>query len=320
MSKKRALITGVTGFVGPHLADFLLRQSDIDIFGTYFVPEQLHTIESLQDRLSLYQMNLSDPQNVQAVIDQTQPDYIFHLAAQSNVALSWKEPAQTFDVNVLGTIHLLEAVRRASLDPVIQIACSSEQYGLVDPEELPVTEETSFHPLSPYAVSRVTIDLMGYQYFKSYGMRTIRTRAFNHTGSGQSDQFVCSRFAKMIAEIEKGLREPVLTVGNLDAIRDFTDVRDVVQAYALSVTHGTAGEAYVIASGVGRSIQEVVDRLLSLSRIPIRIETDPTLLRPSDVPALFGNSTKIKEATGWYPHIRFEKTLEDILNHWRTRV
>lgn len=321
MSKKRALITGITGFVGPHLADFLLHQDDLEIVGTYLSHEHLcTTTEFIKSHVDLHQMDLSNPQSVHTVITKIQPEYIFHLAAQSNVAQSWKEPARTFDVNVLGTIHLLEAIRRASLDPVIQIACSSEQYGLVPPEKLPVTEETPFHPLSPYAVSRVTVDLMGYQYFKSYGLRIIRTRAFNHTGPGQNDQFVCSRFAKIIAQIERGLREPVLTVGNLDAIRDFTDVRDMVRAYAMSVTHGTAGEAYVIASGVGRSIQEVVDTLLSLSRLPIRVEIDPTLLRPSDVPALFGNSSKFKETTGWQPHRRFEETLEDILNYWRARV
>lgn len=320
MSKKRTLITGITGFVGPHLADFLLLQGDVEVLGTYLAPEHLGAIESIKERVGLYQMDLSNPKSVHAVIAQTRPEYIFHLAAQSNVALSWKEPARTFDVNVLGTIHLLEAIRSASLDPVIQIACSSEQYGLVPKEHLPVTEETPFHPLSPYAVSRVTIDLMGYQYFKSYGMRTIRTRAFNHTGPGQSDQFVCSRFAKMIAEIEKGVREPVLTVGNLDAIRDFTDVRDMVRAYAICVTRGTPGEAYVIASGVGRSIREVVDALKSLSRVPIRIETDSALLRPSDVPKLFGNSKKFREMTGWQPQIAFEQTLEDLLEYWRAHV
>lgn len=320
MAKKRALITGITGFVGPHLADFLLRQGDVEIFGTYLMSEHLRAVESIKDRVSFHQMNLSDPQSVNTVIAQTHPDYIFHLAAQSNVALSWKEPAQTFDVNVLGTIHLLEAVRNASLYPVIQVACSSEQYGLVPQEHLPVTEETPFHPISPYAVSRVTIDLIGYQYFKSYGMRTIRTRAFNHTGPGQSDQFVCSRFAKMVAEIEKGLRDPVLIVGNLDAVRDFTDVRDMVRAYALSVTRGTAGEVYVIASGVGRSIREVIDILLTLSHVPIRVEKDPTLLRPSDVPMLFGNSHKFRESTGWHPQIAFEQTLADLLEYWRIRV
>lgn len=318
--RKKALITGITGFVGPHLAHFLSCQGNVEILGTYLMPEQLHAVESIKSHAKLYQMDLSDPQSVNTLIAQTQPDYIFHLAAQSNVALSWKEPAQTFDVNVLGTIHLLEAIRNASLDPVIQIACSSEQYGLVPEEHLPVTEETPFHPLSPYAVSRVTIDLMGYQYFKSYGMRIIRTRAFNHTGPGQNDQFVCSRFAKTVAEIEKGMRKPILTVGNLDAIRDFTDVRDMVRAYALSVMHGTPGEAYVIASGIGRSIKKVVDILLSLSHEPIRVEKDPALLRPSDVPVLFGDSSKFREATEWQPQITFEQTLEDLLEYWRARV
>lgn len=320
MNKKRALITGVTGFVGPHLADFLLSQNEIDVAGTYRDSKSLQTLGSLRDRLDLYQMDLTDPESVQTTLAQTRPDILFHLAAQSNVARSWKEPARTFDVNVLGTIYLFEAIRSLSLNPVIQIACSSEQYGLVRAEELPVTVETNFHPLSPYAVSRVTVDLLGYQYFKSYGMQIVRTRAFNHTGPGQNESFVCSRFAKKIAEIEKGVSEPMLMVGNLDAVRDFTDVRDIVRAYALSVTNGRAGEAYVIASGVGRSIQDVLDLLLSMSRVPIRVETDLALLRPSDVPVLFGESKKFRETTGWKTLIPFEQTLTDLLEYWRTRV
>lgn len=320
MHKKKALITGITGFVGPHLADFLLSQGDVDVSGTYRDRESLQTLEPLRDRIELYQMDLTDQTAVQETLARSRPDYLFHLAAQSNVALSWKEPATTFDVNVLGTIHLFEALRRLSLNPITQLACSSEQYGLVAFEDLPVTEQTAFHPLSPYAVSRVTVDLLGYQYFKSYGMQIVRTRAFNHTGPGQSDQFVCSRFAKKIAEIEKGLISPVLMVGNLDAIRDFTDVRDMVRAYALSVTNGKAGEAYVIASGVGRSIKDVVDLLLSLSSVSIRVEIDPDLLRPSDVPALFGESKMFREATGWKPEISFEQTLNDLLEYWRARV
>lgn len=320
MSKKRALITGVTGFVGPHLADFLLHKGGVDIFGTYQTPERLHAISSIQDHIGLYHMDLTDPHEVEEVIAQTGPDYLFHLAAQSNVARSWKEPARTFDVNVLGTIHLFEAIRNASLNPVIQIACSSEQYGLVADGHFPVTEETPFHPISPYAVSRVTIDLMGYQYFKSYGMKIVRTRAFNHTGPGQTDQFVCSRFAKKIAEIEKGASEPVLSVGNLEAIRDFTDVRDIVHAYALSVLHGKPGESYVIASGVGRSIKDVLDILLSFSHVPIHIEVDPSLLRPSDVPALYGDSAKFRKIAGWRPEISFEQTMNDLLDYWRARV
>ncbi len=320
MNKHRVLITGITGFVGPHLADFLLSQGDVELTGTYRKVENLHTLGSLRDRVHLIQMDLTDKASVQQTLEQTRPDVVFHLAAQSNVARSWQEPARTFDVNVLGTIHLFEAIRTLSLNPVIQIACSSEQYGLVTQEELPVTEETAFHPLSPYAVSRVTIDLLGYQYFKSYGMRVIRTRAFNHTGPGQTDQFVCSRFAKKIAEIEKGLSDPILTVGNLDAVRDFTDVRDMVRAYALSVTTGKTGEAYVISSDVGRTISDVLELLLGMSRVPIRVETDPALLRPSDVPALFGESKKFRETTGWKPEIPFEETLQDLLTYWRARV
>jgi GDP-4-dehydro-6-deoxy-D-mannose reductase len=312
---KRILITGVTGFVGPHLARFLLDKNDVILFGT-----SLNKHDNVPEGITCLPMNLTDSASVYETIAKSRPDIIFHLAAQSSVAYSWEKPAYTLDVNVLGTIHLFEAVRQLHLNPIIQIACSSEQYGLVSPEDLPVTEQTSFHPLSPYAVSRLTVDLMSYQYFKSYGLKTIRTRAFNHTGPGQLDQFVCSRFAKKIAEIEKGLEPPMLRVGNLDAIRDFTDVRDVVRAYSLCVEQGEPGEAYVIASGAGRTIANVLQMLLSLSTVTIQISTDPDLLRPSDVPVLYGDSQKCFQVTGWKPTITFEQTLSDLLNYWRKRV
>lgn len=320
MDNKRVLITGVTGFVGPHLADFLLRDEHAMIHGIYRDEHSLTRLGDSIHKILLHPCDLTDPVAVQNTLVSARPDIIFHLAAHSDVARSWAEPAHTFQSNVLGSIHLFEAIRKAKLDPVVHIACSSEQYGLVKKEDLPVNEATAFSPLSPYAVSRVTVDLLGYQYFKSFGMKIIRTRAFNHTGPGQTERFVCSRFAKHIAEIEKGIIPPILRVGNLDAVRDFTDVRDIVRAYALSVMHGKPGEVYVIASGLGRSIKEVLAMLLSLARVPIHVETDSTLLRPSDVPALYGDSTKFREATGWKPEWSFEETLRDLLNYWRERV
>lgn len=320
MSVKRALITGITGFVAPHLAEFLLSQGDIEVHGMYRRTEQLHKLSHLKDRIILHQGDLTNRPSLDEVINQAKPDFVFHLAAQSNVSDSWKEPEVTMQTNATGTLHLLEAIRASSTDPVIQIACSSEQYGLVNYETLPLNEACAFHPLSPYAVSKISCDLLGYQYFKSYGMRIVRTRAFNHTGPGQTDRYVCSSFAKKIAEIEKDLKSPILMVGNLEAIRDFSDVRDIVRAYFLSVTKGIPGECYILASQTGRTIQSILDELLAMSKTPIRVETDPNLLRPSDIPATYGNATKFRETTGWRPEIAFEKTLSDLLEYWRVRV
>lgn len=319
MNKKRALITGITGFVGPHLAELLSHQNGIEVHGIYR-EENAKKNQDLNNRFFLHKGNLMDPLSIQTIIRDTKPDFVFHLAAQSSVANSWKNPEEILQTNILSTLHLLEAIRSSSINPVIQIACSSEQYGLIAPENLPITEECPFNPLSPYSVSKISCDFLGFQYFKSYQMNIVRTRAFNHTGPGQTDQYVCSSFAKKIVEIEKGLRPPILFVGNLDAVRDFSDVRDIAQAYYLSVTKGLPGEAYIIASGKGRSIREVLNILLAMTDVPIKIETDLNLLRPSDIPATYGNSTKFKNETGWNTTISFEQTLLDLLNDWRTRI
>jgi len=248
------------------------------------------------------------------------PDYVFHLAAQSFVPASWTSPAATFEINVVGSCNLFEAIRAAKIDPIIQIACSSEEYGLVKKDEVPIKETNPLRPLSPYGVSKLAMDFMGYQYFQSYGMRIIRTRAFNHTGPRRGEVFVCSSFAKQIAEIEAGIKKPILLVGNLEAIRDFTDVRDMVKAYWLAVLKGKPGEVYNIASGRGVKISWVLDKLLSFSKVKITVKKDPARMRPSDVPILIGEAKKFRKQTGWEPKIKLEQTLKDILNYWRKRV
>lgn len=282
--------------------------------------EKLENINHLKDQVILHKADLTDRSSLDNVIRESCPDFVFHLAAQSNVAESWKEPEITMQTNTIGTLNLLEAIRASSSNPIIHIACSSEQFGLIETESLPLTEECPFNPLSPYSVSKISCDFLGFQYFKSYGMKIIRTRAFNHTGPRQSERFVCSSFAKKIVEIEKGLKPPVMTVGNLDAVRDFSDVRDIVRAYYLCVTKGSPGEAYVLASGKGRSIQDVLNALLNMSNTTIKIETDPNLLRPSDIPATYGDPTKFQKKTGWNSTIAFEQTLSDLLNYWRARM
>ncbi|MCJ7740819.1 GDP-mannose 4,6-dehydratase, partial [Candidatus Microgenomates bacterium] len=233
---------------------------------------------------------------------------------------SWASPSNTLEVNIIGSVHLFEAVNKSGLDTVIQIACSSEEYGKVLSNELPIKETNPLRPLSPYAVSKLAMDYLGYQYHESYGVKIIRTRGFNHTGPRRGDVFSESTFAKQIAEIEKGKREPVVYVGNLNAVRDYTDVRDMVRAYYLSVKKCIAGEVYNISTGKGWKISDVLDMLLSMSKSKIKIREDKERMRPSDVEVLIGDSTKFRKQTGWKPEIAFTKTLTDLLDYWRERV
>lgn len=314
----RVLITGITGFAGSHLAEYILEHHpDVEIVGTYRWRSRMENIHHIRERITLVEADLRDPVAMVNLLDRYRPEWIFHLAAQSFVPTSWVAPVDTFQVNVIGQIHLFEACRQLNIKPRIQIACSSEEYGLVHPDEVPIRETNPLRPLSPYAVSKVAQDMLGYQYFKSYNLPVIRTRGFNHTGPRRGEVFVVSNFAKQIAEIEAGLKDPVIRVGNLDAIRDFTDVRDMVRGYWLALEKGEPGEVYNIASGKGWKIRDVLEKLISMTDRAIDIQTDPARLRPSDVLILIGDASKFRETTGWEPRIPFEQTLEDTLNYWR---
>src|SRR5687768_17575231 len=314
----RVLITGVTGFAGSHLAEYLLdNQPDVEVWGIYRWRSRRENLEGVWGRLHMIECDLRDYTSVHYALAQARPDAIFHLAAQSFVPSSWKAPADTLVTNVTGQTNLFEAVRLLGLDPTIQIACSSEQYGMVHPDEVPIREDNPLRPLSPYAVSKVAQDMMAYQYFQSYGLKTVRTRGFNHTGPRRGDVFVTSNFAKQLASIEAGLQEPVIRVGNLEAVRDFTDVRDMVRAYWLAVTKAKPGEVYNLATGNGIVIREMLERLISLASVEVKIETDPERLRPSDVEILIGDASKFKADTGWEPRIPFDQTLRDLLDYWR---
>src|SRR3989338_6635618 len=318
-SGKKALITGITGFVGSHMAELLLGEG-VEVHGIQRWRSKTENIEHLTDKVKIEEADLLDAHSLYTVIDKIKPDYIFHLAAQSFVQSSWASPTQTLEVNIIGTAHLFEAVRKTGLPISIQIACSSEEYGKVLPDEVPISETNPLRPLSPYAVSKLAMDYLGYQYFESYGMRIIRTRGFNHTGPRRGDVFAESTFAKQIAEIEKGKKEPVVHVGNLEAKRDYTDVRDIVKAYYLSVQKCQSGEVYNIATGKSWKIRDVLNLLLSMSKVKISIVQDADRMRPSDVPILLGDNSKFVEKTGWKPEIKFEKTLEDLLNYWLERI
>jgi len=317
----KALITGITGFAGSHLAEYLLAEhKDVGVYGTYRWRSRMDNVEHLEGQIELVESDLRDYTSVYAALDRIRPDYVFHLAAQSFVPSSWTAPAETLTTNIAGQTNLFEAVRALGLDPVIQIACSSEQYGLVHPDEVPIQETNPLRPLSPYAVSKVAQDFLGYQYFQSYGMKVIRTRGFNHTGPRRGHPFVTSNFCRQVASIEAGFQEPVIRVGNLEAIRDFTDVRDMVRAYWLGVTKGRPGEVYNIASGEGISIRALLDKILALSNVHVRVEVDPDRLRPSDVEILIGDSSKFRADTGWAPRIPFDQTVQDLLDYWREVV
>ena len=316
---KRALITGISGFAGSHLAEFLLNEG-IEVYGMIRWRSKLDNVTHIKDRLKLLETDIRDGHSVQRAIEESTPDYVFHLASQSFVPMSWRAPADTMETNVIGTIHLLEAIRQIKCDPVIQIAGSSEEYGMVYPDELPIKETNPLRPLSPYGVSKVAEDLLGCQYYRSYGLKIVVTRAFNHTGPRRGEVFVSSSFSKQIAEIEKGLIEPIIYAGNLSAKRDFSDVRDVVKAYWLAVTKCEYGEVYNICSGKERTVQSVLDLLLGMTNQKVEVKQDPSRMRPSDVDILQGDCTKFKEKTGWKPQIPFQKTIKDLLDYWRELV
>jgi GDP-4-dehydro-6-deoxy-D-mannose reductase len=269
------------------------------------------------DKIELHEGDLKDIVSLEKCLAEIRPDFIFHLAAQSFVPTSWKLPAETFSINAIGQINLFQAILGLKLNPKIQVAGSSEEYGHVFPHEVPMKESNPLRPLSPYAVSKVAQDLLAYQYHKSYSLRVVRTRGFNHTGPRRGEVFFTSNIARQIAEIEKGKRAAVIHVGNLEAKRDFTDVRDMVRAYWLSLEKGEEGDVYNLGSGNSYSMREVLDMLLAESKIKVKVEVDSSRLRPSDVPILLSDCSKFVNLTGWQPKIPLRQTLRDLLDYWR---
>jgi len=319
MAAKKAFITGIAGFVGSHLADLLLSRG-FEVYGLIRSRSKTDYIESIINKLHVEDADILDTHSLYATVSRIKPDYIFHLAAQSFVPTSWVSPSVTLEANIVGSANLFEAVRQVGIDPVIQIACSSEEYGLVHPDELPIKETNPLRPLSPYAVSKLAMDYLGYQYFQSYKLRIIRTRGFNHTGPRRGDTFAESNFAKQIALIEKGKQDPVIHVGNLEASRDYTDVRDMVKGYLVAVEKCDPGDVYNICAGTTIKIGDMLNLLLSFSKTKVTVQPDQSRMRPSDVPVLLGDNSKFVAKTGWKPEIPFKKTMEDLLNYWRERV
>jgi len=326
---KTAFITGITGMVGSHLAEYLIENTDWDVVGLIRWRSPLDNIKGLVEninnkhRVRLVYGDLNDSLSMDTAIKETKPDYVFHLAAQSFPKTSFTAPLDTMNINIQGTTRLLEACKKYVPDAVIHVCASSEVFGRVPKEKLPIDEECSFHPASPYAISKVGTDLVGRFYAEAYNMNVMTTRMFTHTGPRRGDVFAESTFAKQIAMIEAGHIEPVVKVGNLKSLRTIADVRDAVRAYYMLVTvNPTPGQYYNIGGTYTCEISDVLNQLLSMSpmREQIKIVTDPDRLRPIDADLQVPNTEKFRLHTGWKPEISFETTMRDLLNYWRERV
>mgnify|MGYP001558218417 CR=1 FL=1 len=324
----KSLITGAGGFVASHLTDLLLEKRE-EVCGTYRWNEDLRAIDRNRDKIKLYQADLTDLSSLSRVMNEYRPDIIYHLAAESFVPSSFVSPIAAWNANALGTLNLLESVRQTrdhlgkdKFNPVMHICSSSEVYGQVKREDLPINEDARLRPQSPYASSKVAEDALALQYFDSFGIKTLRTRMFTHTGPGRTMMSAEVNFASQIARIEKGLQEPIIKVGNLDSIRTFADVRDATRAYHMLVRMCPPGEVYNIGGDRTMTIGDMLSYLVSLSprKDEIRHEVDPALLRPSDVTLQIPDTTKFKKATGWEPKFTFEQTMLDLLNWWRLQV
>tara|TARA_R100001129_G_scaffold185376_1_gene173365 strand:- start:1054 stop:2061 length:1008 start_codon:yes stop_codon:yes gene_type:complete len=325
---KTALITGITGMVGSHLTDYLVENTDWKIYGLLRWNDCMDNIEHLmpminnKDRIELLYGDINDLSSLLTAFNSAKPDYVFHLAAQSYPKTSFDSPIETLETNILGTAKVLDAIKSLGLDPVVHICASSEVFGRVPKEMLPIHEDVGFHPASPYAISKVGTDLVGRFYAEAYNMTVMTTRMFTHTGPRRGDVFAESTFAKQIAMIEAGLQEPIVKVGNLDSLRTWADVRDAVRAYYLLVTENPiGGEYYNIGGSFTCTIRDMLDHLISISTIKdIKIEVEGERLRPIDADLQIPDTTKFKNHTGWEPEIFFEKTMLDLLNYWRERI
>ena len=328
MSKKVAFITGITGMVGSHLADFLLENTDFEIHGLCRWRSDLRNIDHLTSRINegnrieLHYGDINDMTGIHRIVANVNPSYVFHLAAQSFPKVSFDSPTDTYQTNILGTSNLLEALRYENSQAQVHVCASSEVFGRVPKHLLPIKEDCNFHPASPYAISKVGTDLIGRYYAEAFGLNVQTTRMFTHTGPRRGDVFAESSFAKQIALIEAGLIPPVVKVGNLESLRTFADVRDAVRAYYLLVTHNPiSGAYYNIGGNFTCTIGEMLQSLLSLSKVKeIEIQIDATRIRPIDADLQVPDTTKFNSHTGWKPEISFEQTMSDLMDYWRNQV
>ena len=308
----RILVTGAAGFVGQHLVGLLAGRGDT-VFGTYLGPPPRRPSRGAE----LLACDIRDQEQVRQVVRQARPHQVYHLAALSSVTRSFAEARQVWEANFWGAMNLLEALRENAPQAAILLVGSSQSYGRVAARQLPITEDHALAPESPYAASKAAADLLGLQYFHSWKLHVIRARPFNHTGPGQSTEFLCSDLARQAAEIDMGLRPPLVALGNTRVQRDFSDVRDVVRAYALLLQRGTPGEAYNVGSGRAVSVRQIVEWLQALSSKPFRIKVEAKRVRANEVAKLYGSNRKLRRATSWSPVYNLETTLRDLFFHWK---
>ena len=311
------LITGAAGFVGSHLIDFLQSNTGDIIYSSVLNEQEASTVRLEKDKIKI--ADITNAKQVDALIEEVRPNVVYHLAAQSSVGNSWKIPALTYSINIVGTTNLLESLKKYELQSTkVLLIGSAEQYGTIKPEELPVTEEHALTAANPYSISKVTQEMLAKMYVKSCGMDITMVRAFNHIGPGQNTNFVIPDWCSQIVKIEKGEQEPILKVGNISVKRDFTDVRDIVRAYYLLSQKGKAGEVYNVGTGKSLSLEDILNVMKELSvHDSVSVEIDPDKLRPADIPELIADVSKLKEATGWEPQFHVKDTIGDILNSMR---
>ena len=323
---ERILITGITGFVGSHMADFILGlDGDFEVFGLKrWHLSRMDNLRHIMERITLVDCDLTDPVGTREMMETVKPDRIFHCAAESFVSPSWKNPHRYMAVNYNGTVNLLECLRLSGSKAPFHIPGSGEEYGQIEEHELPITPETVMRPVNPYAVTKIAQDLIGYVYNQSYGINTIRTRAFNHEGPRRDKVFGIPWYAYQVAMVEAGKMEPLLKVGHLDDRRNFTHVSDMVRAYWISTEKCVAGELYLVGSEAPETIhtfREALESLISMSKVGgITYEIDQQYVRPTQVPRLIADTQKFRDATGWEPTIPFETILTETLDYWRMRV
>ncbi len=317
----RILITGITGFAGRYLAELLVeRVPEATLWGLVRWDSEAEALGPIAPLVRFVEGDLTDAPSILRALRAARPDVVLHLAAASTVSSSWVTPSEVLQVNAIGQVHLLEGLRTLDQNPRIVIASSGEVYGAVPEDALPITEDAPLAPVSPYGVAKAAQDLLAAQYATAYAMDIVRLRLFNHTGPRRPSRFVASSFARQIAEIEAGMRPPRIEVGNLDVVRDLSDVRDVVRAYWRAATSGKTGSVYNVCSGRGVTIRQVLDILLASTDATVEVRVDPGRLRTADIPALVGDSSRFRQATGWEPVIPLEQTLLDLLEWWRREV
>lgn len=312
---KKALIIGAAGFVGPYLARHLSEECGMEVYATKLTHDNLEDVKA-----EVYTLNILNKEEIVELLYKIRPDYIFHLAAQSSVALSWKNPGLTIDINIKGSVNVLDAVRELYYKPRVLLVGSGEEYGHICPDEIPVKEDNHLRPGNLYAATKACQNMIANVYATAYDMEVVIVRAFNHIGPKQASIFVVSDFCRQIVEIEKGFREPVIRVGNLGVKRDFTDVRDVVRAYAMLIQYGKAGETYNVGSGHAVEIQKILELIIAQTDVKVDIKVDPNKIRPVDAPIIEADTTKLREVTGWERQIPLNQTIEETIEYWRKNI